>query len=357
MVGLFGFVGPAAAQVAPLYALTDLTPATGTESAAFGVNAAGLAVGYSGAPNGIHQATRWTAGVGTLLSNLAGDTFSEARGINAAGTVAGFSSTGINGSGQSTGDKAVTWIGTVPTNLAVTTAPSIAGVTGPALTGSRAEAISTTGEIVGHAYSGTFLALGTADGVRGFYRSATGVVTRLDPSTTLANYPNDAALSYGINSSSQVFGQSDPGGPTSTGYRASRWNGATATGTNLTPFTYPTSPANPTLTDYLGFKGNDANRIVGIAEAFDGTGNLTQASPFAADTTNGTNLLSNLGAGTFGIANAISNAAINIIVGGSGSGFGAGVERAVAWSWNSASPTPTLTPIDLNTRLWPTRPA
>jgi probable HAF family extracellular repeat protein len=271
--------------------------------------------------------------------------FSEARGINTAGTVVGFSSSGVTG-GNSTGDKAVSWTGIVPTNLNAISG-GIASVAGPALTGSRAEAISPTGEVVGHAYSGTFLALGVADGIRGFYRSVGGTVTRLDPSTN-ANYPADASLSYGINSSSQVFGQSDPGGA-GAGFRASRWSGPT--GSSSTPFTYPTVGAS-SATDYLGFKGNDANRIVGTAETINGSGVTTAAQAFGADPVNGTTLLNNLGGGAFGIANAISNAAINIIVGGSGTGFfGSGTERATAWTWNSGSTTPSPTPVDLNTRL------
>jgi hypothetical protein len=116
----------------------------------------------------------------------------------------------------------------------------------------------------------------------------------------------------------------------------------------VTPTTYPTAAGNPAVTDYLGFKGNNANRIVGYA-----TNSLgSQFQAFAADPTSGTTFLSNLAGGAVGFARAISSSAINIIVGSSGPNVGAvNGERAVAWEWNSASASPTLIPINLNTRL------
>ncbi len=271
---------------------------------------------------------------------LAGDTISEARGINATNTIVGYSSTG----GATPADKAVTFtIGGSPTNLNVNSAPSLSGAN-PALTHSRAEDISPTGEIVGHAYSGDFNNLTAADGLRGFYRNAAGTqVTRLDPTSGTAFYPNDGALSYGINATSQVFGQSIPGG-TGTSFLASRWS--TPTGNNVTPFTYPTAPGNPALVDYLGFKGNNLNRIVGTAE--DDASNPTLGQAFAADATLGTTLLNNLGTGTLGVANAINNALVNVIV-GSSTTSGATARHAAAWNWSGTSPTPTA--IDLNTRV------
>ena len=288
LAGLIALAGPGAAQVAPSYLLTDLgTLAGGTNSRAFGINNGNEVVGYSEIAGGARRATAWVSGVPNNLGVLAGDGASEARGVNAAGTIVGFSSDTTPGSA----DKAVTFtIGGSPTNLNV-----IAGVTQPpgtALTQSRAEGISPTGEIVGHVYSpGTFdNTAGFPAGIRGFYRNAAGsAVTRLDPITGTTFYPNDAALSYGINASSQVFGQSDDGTGTQAAYRGSRWSAPS--GATSTPIVYPTGAGNPTLTQYLGFKGNNINRMVGSAT--DITGATSQA--FASDGTT-TTLLTNVGA-------------------------------------------------------------
>jgi hypothetical protein len=187
--------------------------------------------------------------------------------------------------------------------------------------------------------------LTAADALRGFFRSTGGAFTRLDPTTGVTNFPNDAALSYGINASNQVFGQSDPGGA-GAGFRASRWSNPS--GSTATPFTYPTASGNPALTDYLGFKGNNANRIVGTAI----NATFSQSQAFAADVTNGTTLLNNIGGGALGFANAINDAVVNIIVGGVHTDTsGGGNEHAAAWEWNSLATTPNPTPIDLNTRV------
>jgi probable HAF family extracellular repeat protein len=345
VVGLIGLADPAAAQVAPSYTLTDLgTLAGGTNSRAYGINASNEVVGYSEIAGGARRATAWVGGVANNLGVLAGDGASEARGVNAAGTIVGFSSDATPG----TADKAVTFtIGGSPTNLNV-----IAGVTqptsGPVLTQSRAEGISPTGEIVGHVYSaGSFDNTASFPaGVRGFYRSALGTVTRLDPTTITTFYPNDAALSYGINATGQVFGQTDDGTGAQAAFRGSRWS--LPTGAASTPSAiYPTASGSPTLTQYLGFKGNNVSRMVGSATDIAGA----NSQAFASDGTT-TTLLTNLGTGIIGIANAINNNALtNVIVGGTDT-VGGGAEHATAWNW-SATPgaLPSAAPIDLNTRL------
>jgi probable HAF family extracellular repeat protein len=340
LLGLIGLAGPATAQVVSSYTLTDLgTLAGGTNSMAFGINNLNQVVGFSEIAGGAHRATAWIGGVPTNLGVLPGDTASEARGINATGTIVGFSTN------ATPADQAAMFtIGGSPTNLNVNTLIT-QPPTGPTLTHSRAEAISPTGEIVGHAYSGDFNNLGAADGLRGFYRNALGTaVTRLDPTTHTTFYPADAALSYGINATSQVFGQTDDGTGAAAAFRGSRWSAPT--GSTSTPTNYPTATGHPTITQYLGFNGNNINRMVGTAQ--DDTGANTQA--FASDGTT-TTLLNNLGTGTTGIANAINNGALtNVIVGGTATS--AGPEHATAWNW-SATPgaAPTVTPIDLNTLL------
>jgi uncharacterized membrane protein len=343
LVGWVAIAGTVSAQVAPVYVLTDLgTLPGGTNSRAFGINDLNEVVGYSDIAGGAHIATAWVAGVPTNLGVLAGDTASEARAVNNSGLIVGFST---NSTG--TADKAVSFsIGGSPANLNV-----IAGITqptgAPALTQSRAESISPTGEIVGHVYSdGAFdSSANFPAGVRGFYRNAAGTsVTRLDPVTGTTFYPADAALSYGINASSQVFGQTDDGTGPAAQFRGSRWSAPT--GASSTPTTYPVSATgNPALTQYLGFNGNNANRMVGSATSLDGS--VSQA--FASDGTT-TTLLNNLGTGGRGVANAINNVAINVLVGGTDTDTSAGgSEHAAAWNWSGA--TPDVAPIDLNGRL------
>jgi hypothetical protein len=335
LVGLIGLAGSATAQVAPLYTLTDLgTLAGGSNSRAEGISPTNMIVGYSSVAGGLHQAVAWTGSnfAITSLGTLPGDTASEARYANAAGTIVGFST---NTAG--TADKAVTFtVGGSPTNLniaATITQPT----TGPILANSRAEYISPTGEIVGHAFSGNFNSLQTTDGIRGFYRNAAGTaVTRLDPSTGTANFPADGVLSYGINASSQVFGQADPG----TGFLGARWS-APSGATAVPSVSYPAGAGNPVLTEYLGTQGNNANRLVGTASNDAGT--ASQA--FASDGTT-TTLLNGLG-GALGNAYSINNALTNVIVGSSSAASGA--LTATAWNWSGATPNPT--PIDLNSRL------
>jgi uncharacterized membrane protein len=334
------FAGSAPAQVTT-YTLTDLgTLPGGTDSRAEGISPTGVVVGYS-VVGGLHIATAWVGGVPQNLGVLAGgDTQSEARYANASGVIVGFSTNTAN-----TADKAVTFtIGGSPTNLNVN-AGLTQPPTGPTLTNSRAEAINAAGEIVGHVYSGNFNNLTVADGLRGFYRSAVGVVTRLDSPDGVTNYPASGAASYGINATSQVFGQADPQGA-NPGYRGSRWS--SPSGANQTPtFTYPAASGAGAadLTDYLGFQGNNANRIVGNGQNVDNS----RSQAFASDGTT-TTLLNNLGgsgAGNFGTAFSINNALVNIIVGYSSSTPGTLV--ATAWNWSGASPDPTA--IDLNSRL------
>ncbi len=341
LVGLIGLAGPAAAQVAPSYTLVDLgTLATGTNSMAEGISPTNMVVGWSDIAGGFHQAVAWVGTTPVNLGMLPGDTQSEARYANATGTIVGFSTNGTNGDG--TADKAVTFsLSSAPVNLNIGTSIT-QPATGPALTNSRAEYISPTGEIVGHAFSGDFNNLQPTDGIRGFYRNAAGTsVTRLDPPSGTTNYPADAVLSYGINASSQVFGQADPGGATP-GYRGSRWS--VPSGAAATPSTtYPTASGNPLLTDYLGTQGNNANRIVGTATDL---GSNSQA--FASDGTTST-LLNTLG-GTAGNAFSINNALTNVIVGSSSNASGSLL--ATAWNWSStAGATPNPTAINLNTLL------
>jgi len=85
--------------------------------------------------------------------------------------------------------------------------------------------------------------------------------------------------------------------------------------------------------------------MVGSATSLDGT--VSQA--FASDGTT-TTLLNNLGSGANGIANAINNAAINVLVGGTDTDTSVGGDmHAAAWNWSGSAPNPT--PIDLNTLL------
>jgi hypothetical protein len=333
--------GSAAAQVATSYTLTDLgTLPGGTDSRAEGISPTGIVVGYSVTSGGLHQAVAWVGGVAQSLGNLAGDTQSEARYANASGVIVGFST-----NTAFTADKAVTFtIGGSPTNLNVN-AGLTQPPTGPTLTNSRAEAISPTGEIVGHVYSGNFNNLTVADGIRGFYRSATGVVTRLDSPDGVTNYPASAALTYGINATSQVFGQADPQGA-NPGYRGTRWSSPSGS-TNTPSFTYPAASGAGAadITDYLGTQGNNVNRIVGTAENVD----VSRSQAFASDGTT-TTLLNNLGgnaSGKFGNAYSINNALVNVIVGSSSNSGGA--LTATAWNWSGANPDPTA--IDLNTRV------
>jgi PEP-CTERM motif len=336
---LVGFVGssvPAPAQVAPAYLLTDLgTLPGGSNSRAEGISPNNLVVGYSDIAGGNHIASAWTpSGSSFTISNLgtlAGDTQSEARAANASGLIVGFSTNTAN-----TADKAVTFtVGGSPTNLnifASLTQPP----TAPVLANSRALAISPTGEIVGHVYSGNFNNLTTADGIRGFYRNATGTsVTRLDPSSGTVNYPADGVLSYGINSSSQVFGQADPG----TGFVGARWS-APSGASALPTATYPTG-GNPALTEYLGTQGNNANRMIGTA--INDAGTVSQV--FASDGTT-TTLLNTLG-GTVGFGDSINNGSTNIITGLSSNAGGSLL--ATAWNWSgTAGATPNPTAINLN---------
>jgi probable HAF family extracellular repeat protein len=333
LIGLIGFAGSATAQVAPKYVLTDLgTLIGGTNSRAEGISPNGTVVGYSEIAGGLHRAVAWT-GPGFTANNLgvlAGDTQSEARAMNAAGTIVGFSTdSGFNA------DKAATFtVGGSPVNLGIGAAITQPAV-GPTLTNSRAEAISPTGEIVGHAYSGNFNALTAADGIRGFYRNAAGTaVTRLDPPNGTTLYPLDGVLAYGINASGQVFGQADPGN----GFRGSRW-GAPSGSAAVPSFTYPTAAGgNPALTEYLGTQGNNVSRIVGTAT--DAAATVSQA--FASDGST-TTLLNTLG-GNLGNAYSINNALFNVIVGSSSTA--AGGLHAAAWNWSGANPNPTA--IDLN---------
>jgi hypothetical protein len=333
LVGLAGFAAPASAQVAPSYVLTDLGFLSGgTNSRAEGISPTGIVVGYS-TVGGLHLATAWVGGVPQALGTLSGDTQSEARYANAAGTIVGFST-----NTAFTADKAVTFtVGGSPVNLNVN-AGLTQPPTGPTLTNSRGEAISATGEIVGHVYSGDFNNLTAADGLRGFYRSTTtGAVTRLDPPSGVTNYPADAVAAYGINASSHVFGQADPGGATP-GYRGARWN--SPSGSSNTPsFTYPTASGSG-LTDYLGTQGNNVDRIVGTATDFAGS-----SQAFGSDGTT-TTLLNNLG-GPQGNAYSINNALTNVIVGSSDTA--ASGLHATAWNWSGTAPSPT--PFDLNSLL------
>jgi hypothetical protein len=337
------FSNPVSAQVAPLYVLQDLGNLPGgSNSSAQGISPNNMVVGYADVAGGSHIAVAWT-GAGFTINNLgtlAGDTQSEARFANASGVIVGFST-----NAGFTADKAASFtVGGSPTNLNISTLIT-QPPTSPTLSNSRAEAISPTGEVVGHAYSGNFNSLQTTDGIRGFYRNAAGTaVTRLDPSTGTVNYPADGVLSYGINSTSQVFGQADPG--TGPGFLASRWSapsGASAAPT----VTYP-AVSNATLTQNLGTQGNNANRIIGTATSTD---SLTSQA-FASDGTT-TTLLNNLGgntAGLLGRADSINNGLTNVIVGSSS--VGAGTLHATAWNWSSTGGAlPTVTPIDLNTRL------
>jgi len=335
------FAGSATAQVATSYTLTDLgTLPGGTDSRAEGISPNGIVVGYS-VVGGLHIATAWVGAVPQSRGTLPGDTQSEGRFANASGVIVGFST-----NSTFTADKAVLFtIGGTPTNLLVN-ATLAQPPTGPTLANSRAEAISPTGEIVGHAYSGNFNNLTVADGLRGFYRSATGVVTRLDSPDGVTNYPASAALSYGINASSQVFGQADPQGA-NPGYRGSRWSAPI--GTSATPsFSYPAASGAGAadITDYLGTQGNNANRIVGTAENVDNS----RSQAFASDGTT-TTLLNNLGGSAVGMrgnAFSINNALVNIIAGSSSNVSGA--LTATAWNWpGSGNPDPT--PIDLNSRV------
>ncbi|HEY1381378.1 MAG TPA: PEP-CTERM sorting domain-containing protein [Gemmataceae bacterium] len=354
LLALLGLTAPAAAQVAAQYTLTDLG-LPGTSSRAYGITngATGpqTVVGWLSGP-GPRLATEWVGGGAPVtLVPLAGDTTSEARGVNVVNGVT--TPVGFSTNAAGTADKAVSWTGTVPNNLLITSAPAFTGAPVP-FTQSRAEAISPTGEIVGHAYSDGNFDTGSPNfpaGLRGFYRSPGGAVTRLDPITGTSNFPLDAALSYGINSSSQVFGQTDDGSGTDINYRGVRWGSPSGSNTNplINGLVYPTAAGLP---QYFGFKGNNANRIAGTASDQTIAAQATRSQGFASDGTT-TTLLDNLGgngAGFFGIVNAINNAAINVLVGGSGSGAGLGSgEHATAWNWSGTNPT--VTPIDLNTRL------
>ena len=196
VAALIALTSPAPGRCAPEYILTDLgTLPGGSNSRAEGISPTNLVVGYSDIAGGLHQAVAWVGTTPVNLGTLPGDTASEARYANATGTIVGFST---NSAG--TADKAVTFsLSAAPTNLNIgssITQPA----TGPALTNSRAEYISPSGEIVGHAFSGNFNDLQPTDGIRGFYRNAAGTsVTRLDPSNGTAAYPADGVLSYGIN--------------------------------------------------------------------------------------------------------------------------------------------------------------
>jgi probable HAF family extracellular repeat protein len=347
LLALLGLAGSAPAQVATSYVLTDLgTLAGGSNSQAFGINASGVVVGWSDIAGGNHRATAWVGGVANNMGTVAGDSNSEARGVNAAGLAVGFST---NSTG--TADKAATFtIAGVVTNLNIVaniTQPpgsTPGNPTNPTFTQSRGEAISPTGEVVGYAYSdGQFTSTSSFPvGLRAFYRNAAGTnVTRLDPPNGTAAYPNDAAGALGINSTSQVFGQADPG----TGFRGSRWSAPT--GTTATPaVTYPTGSGNAALTDYEGNQGNEANRIVGTATNLVGD----QSQAFASDGTT-TTLLGRLGTGVRSNAYDLNNALTNVIVGSSETSPNS-ILHATAWNWSStAGATPTVAPIDLNSRL------
>jgi probable HAF family extracellular repeat protein len=334
------FTGSATAQVTT-YTLTDLgTLPGGTDSRAEGISPNGVVVGYS-VVGGLHIATAWVGGVAQNLGVLAGgDTQSEARFANASGVIVGFSTNTAN-----TADKAVSFtIGGSPTNLNVN-AGLTQPPTGATLANSRAEAINAAGEIVGHVYSGNFNNLGALDGLRGFYRSAAGVVTRLDSPDGVTNYPASASLSYGINATSQVFGQADPQGA-NPGYRGARWS--SPSGATTTPsFSYPAASGAGAadITDYLGFQGNNANRLAGTAQNID----ASRSQAFASDGTT-TTLLNNLGGngvGVFGNAHSINNALVNVIVGSSDNG--ANGLTATAWNWSGTNPDPTA--INLNSRV------
>jgi probable HAF family extracellular repeat protein len=63
-------------------------------------------------------------------------------------------------------------------------------------------------------------------------------------------------------------------------------------------------------------------------------------------------LLNSLGGGAYGVANAINNQVINVIVGGSGASVGfTGGEHATAWEWSSLGANPNPQAVDLNGRI------
>jgi probable HAF family extracellular repeat protein len=73
-----------------------------TESAAWSINAAGVAVGFSGDPGSVYQAARWNDGRITLLTLPAGTWTSHAADINAAGQIVGTTA-------QDSGSQATLW--------------------------------------------------------------------------------------------------------------------------------------------------------------------------------------------------------------------------------------------------------
>src|SRR5262249_15273510 len=155
----------------------------GTNSRALGVlsfNPTTTIVGWSEIAGGAHRATSWNLSSSVTMTNLGvlpGDFSSEARSINRNGAVVGFSTTTSAGT---VARAARFTAGTANSAVDLNIISSIAqpGTGSNALTGSRAEYISVTGAIAGQVYGGNFASRGPADGRRGFYRSATGVVTR-----------------------------------------------------------------------------------------------------------------------------------------------------------------------------------
>jgi hypothetical protein len=359
LVGLLGFTNAASAQIASAYTLTDL----GANARAYSISnpattGAAIIAGFS-TPGGAIRTTTWTApGVATTYGVIAGDTVSEARGINPAGTtIVGYST-----NSTFTADKAVSYsVGTATANLV--NATGTAAVPTATFPLSRAEAISSAGDIVGHAYSAGTFEQGQGGtfptNLTGYYKSSGGTVTQLAPSTGgstgTTNFPASYSVAYGIVNvagTPQVFGATDPttagGLPSVT--RGTLWTNPSGTSTTgfLPTTTYGAAAGK---TQYFGFKGNAALRIVGAAS--DDSQSTYQAFAASQGGSASTTLLNNL-SGTYGIANAINNQTVNVIVGGSGGAPGGGPtggEHATAWEWSSIATSPSVAAVDLNSRI------
>jgi probable HAF family extracellular repeat protein len=184
---------PAAAS--PAYTVTNLG-GLGTQygtTVAYGLNDAGVAVGYSIPDTGFFQGFRWVTGTISNLGHLANpanpftSNFSIAEAVNLAGQAVGWSTFTVNGLDY---QHAVQWDGALVRDL---------GAPAPFLS-SAATAINRAGAVVGTLTK----AAGGASGDRGFLWQAGSM-------TTIGTLGGRNSAAFGINDTGQVVGNATTG--------------------------------------------------------------------------------------------------------------------------------------------------
>jgi hypothetical protein len=325
------------------------------------MNDAGLTVGYArwyaGTTNLGNRAVRWAAGsttaerLGDIGTNTFGFSSVVARGVNAAGTVVGEGAKYAGG--QSRGERAIRW------NAGTTIATEL-GHLGTDVSGTTyavANDVNDAGLAVGDAARWGSSTPGGGDDGGG--PGTTGYIgqraVRWLPGTTAAvqlghlgvnNVNSTNATARGVNSDGVTYGWAmkyGPGGTTSLGRRAVRWDAGVTAATELG--TLGTSATGAADADAWAI--NDAGTIVGRLQEFGPAGALIGESAVRWDAGSTAaialaRLGSNAAGGTDSVAWDVNNA--GWIAGDCHEFDGAGVDlgqRAVVW-------TPSGEVIDLN---------